>query len=548
MKHFTAILLLFCLLTVQAQPSEKKYKFRGERYIKWQGKIIYHSLHEWKLLNADFDTFRTLNSYDYNSFAFDKNGIYLAGKLIDTDTTGFKSFHSSSYWMNKNNMYCYDKILPGRDMETLEYIGNYYYKDQYKVYYETEVVEGADPSSFYLVNDKYAVDKNYVYYKGNVITFDSLPAQMISPSFFKTKKAVYDATKYLTYPGLDKQFPEVDATTLEPLIPPVLNQETERLIFSPYSIDKNSIYSHERKMADRPVNLDTVRVIRNSEDFYLQIGDSFYKGYFSKTHEQIGTDTIQDISSSLRILKKGIYWSGRRTILPFKYDFPIQREDICIPGNGTIIYKDQVYNFIIAKLVEVLSKEQVESIKRGENFNPITREFTTKLGHGYYKGKRHVNQYSNQYAPIERIDSKSFVPLARNYFKDKKGVYYRKSIYNKEKKTSEMKQWKIPKAHRKSFQPMENILYTFSAFAKDKKHVYSEDQIIPGVSPKGLELMAELLGDRPGYISQSGKGFEFYLFSNKDGYRLVSPVEYPDTPLSVEFLGKEFPKEILKVP
>ncbi len=133
------LLLCFCIITSAQQYGTDNilnfYTVEKSIYIPFGQKVIYQDFDTRMEIEVDSSSF--VSAVYPSVFAFDKNGIYYKGKLVDTDTTGFRYF-SDIYtnekrlhiWKNKNHVYASDSILTNIDAITCVWVVNGILRDK----------------------------------------------------------------------------------------------------------------------------------------------------------------------------------------------------------------------------------------------------------------------------------------------------------------------------------------------------------------------------------------------------------------------------------
>ena len=98
------------------------YTVEQSIYIPYGQKAIYQDFDT--RMEIDVDSASFVSPAYFSLFAFDKNGIYYKGKLVDPDTTGFR-FLSTSWrngevyiWKNNKHVYVGNSILNDIDAPT----------------------------------------------------------------------------------------------------------------------------------------------------------------------------------------------------------------------------------------------------------------------------------------------------------------------------------------------------------------------------------------------------------------------------------------------
>lgn len=551
LKKINTLLLILCFVFLSciytnAQKIDKNLKALDTSYnLTEKGVLFSKNNGEWVLLDSiDIKSFRTIDNYFYRMFAFDKYGILYHGRRVSNDTIGFKSYESLQnqncfLWKTNKSVYWGGVKLENVDASTLEYLGYQYYKDKNAVFHGQLKLEGADPSSFLVVNNLYGIDSLNLYREALKMIVDGQSPQLINESLYKTDKAVYRTGKYFTNPKDNPPLENIDPGSLRQLAPPIINRKDHTIKFCPYVMDQNYIFYGTESFFQSPKDTNEVKVYKLIDNFVLFVppNNYYHEGYTKLDEPLISGDSIVGFSFYFPFLKKGVFMVGRRKIIPFKYDLPISRSDVK-SGNGKFIHKNQLYDTEDNKVYELDSKT-LKVVSKERSSKIINNELVKYIGDGYYKSNKSVYYF---YSKLEGISPKKMKVISNYIFKNNQGVFFFKknARYNKDNTKNEDILTKIKYADAKTFKNFDGSSTIGHSLSIDKHNFYSEDEIIPFVKSKNIKLVTPMLG-----ISDSKL---YILISNIDGYWLISPKPInSDKPPKSEYLGKDFPYELLKL-
>ena len=196
--------------------------------------IIYQDCNTRKILYADISSFEIVKYYGQYGIALDKNGVYVQGNFVATDTTGFTFLgidEKDLLWKTNTSVYKNTTVLPKlnaseftrlSDQQKKSYSG-IYFKDNSNIYYFDKKIEGADLATADLIynDNRMFYDKNYMYKDGEIVFLEAEPLLYVNNSLKKT------ATKVLYH---NKVISNIDTKTLVGLS-------------RHYAKDKNNVYS-----------------------------------------------------------------------------------------------------------------------------------------------------------------------------------------------------------------------------------------------------------------------------------------------------------------
>lgn len=522
--------------------------------------VIYQDCNTRKIVYPHNETFKEIRFR--RGIAIDKNGVYVKGNFIATDTTGFTLLgndkEGATLWKNKTNIYKDTTILTNLNVKNFtpltshnkDNYSNIYFKDSANVYYFDKIIETADPITAYLGDgsNQEFYDKNHIYKNGEIVTFEGEPLTYINLYFQKTT-----VTKKVI--AQNKVIPNIDVETLVGL---------SRY----YAKDKNNVYfyAHHNGIHILPIDkadFDNIKVWDHTNSSYISDGKKVFAGYSIKdefdasTFGTFGfTDYVYD--------KNGVYTRRYDKALgkviydkfPFKYTDAVSSKNLQITERSDLYfyYKNQAYDYRTKILYENLTPEQIKLSKKGARLTKLngkvkvkgsfdykldkidnaiyyddkktSADATTfkKLGYGgYFIDKNNVYKYDREKGLqiINLIDAKTAKTL-NELIADKNNLYG----YNQEKNLQA-----IPLIDVKTAE-------NFNGFIKDKNYLFIGNTQI--IKSEELEILAAYPGYRKGCGLDETPTSNYYLFKNIEGFWWVQI----GSNVTVRFLGKTLRKEL----
>lgn len=488
--------------------------------------VVYQDCKTRKILYADLPTFKTVTYYGAHGIALDKNGIYIKGNLVATDTTGFTFLgmqEKDILWKNRRSVYRNREALPQLDAgafkplssEKGEISSQVYFTDGKSVYFFNKKIEGADPATATLVHDdsRAFYDHNYLYREGEVAYFDTEPLQYVNSSLRKT------ATKVLYG---NQVMPQIDVRTLVALSPH-------------YAKDKNHVYSDTfgNGLQTLPIPataFGNLRVWDHTNSAYLSDGKNlFYReGMLPKNELDVatfGTFGFTDFVYDKRGVYKRHYDHKLGKVVyerfPFHYTGEVRPENLQITKGSSlyVYYNNQAYCESTATLYENLTPAQIEATRnsgrrrlRLANVNGTT---VVRTHFEYQLSKDATGVYHN--GTKTSADAATFTQLgADDYYVDRDYVYH----YDSEKGLQVL-----------PYIDVKTAAY-FNGFVADKKYLYRNGTRI--IESDELELLASYPGYRPGCGLDSQPNSDSYLFRNAEGFWWVKVSDA----ITIRYFGK----------
>ncbi len=487
--------------------------------------VVYQDCKIRKILYADASTFKRIGFTNVDGLALDKNGVYINGNFVATDTTGFTFLGNNGkdlLWKTNTTVYKNTTVLPeiiASEFTNLwdkskDFRSAIYFKDNQFIYYFDKKVDGADLATSDLVDNdnRLFYDKNYLYRDGKIETFEGEPLFYVNNTLKKT------ATKVL-YQG--KSVPNIDQKTLIGLS-------------RNYARDKNNVYcnafgSNIEVLPFNKLDFKNIKVWDHTNSAYISDGKNlfYYSTIFPKNEFDVGsfgtfgfTDFCYD--------KNGVYTRQYDNKLeklfyekfPFKYSDAVSSKNLQITegSNLYVYYKNQAYQEGTKTLFENLSPNQIElTKKRQSGFRLIKHNGNTLL-----KTTFEGNLYKIDGAVYDdnkkmSVDAATFQRLGfDNYFIDKSSVYK----YNREKGLQVLDYADAKTARN------------FNGFIVDKNYLYSNDTRV--IKSDNLEVLASYPGYRLGCGLDTAPSSNFYLFRNAEGFWWVKMSDV----IAIRFLGK----------
>ncbi|MGG5207659.1 DKNYY domain-containing protein [Chryseobacterium sp. MIQD13] len=466
-----------------------------------------------KIIKADLSTFRLNGSYNRDDvFAFDKNGIFVNGDFIKTDTIGFvpfgKTMENKWLWKNKKGVFLNTTQLKGINPHSFERLKTKrgdafhgYFKDEKYVYYFDKVVLGADVKKAFGVDSECFSD-GYYYYKGKRLTFNNLPVQYVNAYLHKTAKEVF-------YNWDKKVYPEIDAESLERLS-------------DNYAKDKNHIYYHNQALPIDKADFNQVKIWEIPNASYITDGKKIFLG--NKEQENVKKEDFGILPSASFFYDNGgislKVWNSRADSLTVKKVSAeeiemLRKKNYNIVGRYFVL-DNQVYDFIQGIYYKNIPQEVIAMINKGKhdlvNIDGKT-SLTTSYDYLLYKTDDKI--YWNGKETQADINTFERLNGLFNIYKDKNNIY----TYSREKGLFSIKGIDVMTARGQW------------GFLIDKDYLYNLNYRL--LNNKDLDMVAILEGE-PG---DCGGGPTRYLFKNSDGFWIV-------TSESIRNIGKTLPVDI----
>lgn len=512
------------LLTTEGMNGDCLFLERPIYYIN-ENYEVYQDCKIRKILYADVSTFKRIGFINVEGLALDKNGVYINGNFVATDTAEFTFLGNNGkdiLWKTNTTVYKNTTVLPeiiASEFTNLwdkskDFRSAIYFKDKQFIYYFDKKVDGADLATSDLVDNdnRLFYDKNYLYRDGKIETFEGEPLFYVNNALKKT------ATKVL-YQG--KAIPNIDVKTLIGLS-------------RNYARDKNNVYCNAfgSNIEILPINkLDfkNIKVWDHTNSAYISDGKNlfYYSTIFPKNELDVasfGTFGFTDLCYD----KNGVYTRQYDNKLekvfyekfPFKYSDPVSSKNLQITegSNLYVYYKNQAYQEGTKTLFENLTPNQIELTKKRQSGFQLTKHNGNTLLKTTFEG----NLYKIGDAVYDdnkkmSVDAATFQRLGfDNYFIDKSSVYK----YNREKGLQVLDYIDAKTARN------------FNGFIVDKIDLYSNDTRI--IKSDNLEILASYPGYRLGCGLDTAPSSNFYLFRNAEGFWWVKISDV----ITIRFLGK----------
>lgn len=484
---------------------ECKY-YEDPIYITNNGYVVYQDCKTHTIIYPDSVSFRRPKYYDEYGFALDKNGIYLKGKFIKTDTTGFVIFGSNEkkelLWKTNKAVFKNLTEVKGIDAATFTPLNRPYFKDKSFIYYFDQKIEGSDAASASKTDYDGCRDKNHYYSEGKIATYNGEPLEYINLYLRKTKRNAF-------YQG--RIMPEIDASTLVGLS-------------KHYAMDKNHIYFDNQIVPIEPENFNKIRFWEEANSNFITDEKNIYHSMY-KSDYPFDIATFGTVSDHYCYDKNGVY--DRRydekldkivfEKLPFIYTDAVSKANTF--EYRYVFYKNQAYEPKTKKLYENLTEKQLELAKNKKlELNNIEgpNELQEKYDYQFFKMNNHIYCQNK----LTDIDGNAFQSIGKSsqYYKDNETVYY----YTREKGLQKIDGADV------------NSIKNFKSFLIDKNYLYSGN--IKIINSQGIELLAIFPGYRAGCGLDTSPGSNFDLFKNNEGFWLV---RFSNV-ISYRFLGKTF--------
>lgn len=486
--------------------------------------VVYQDCITRTVIYPDVSTFKIVQPTEFG-FALDKNGVYLKGKFVSTDTTGFTFLGTNgtnALWKTNASVYKNTTILPqlnAREFSRFtdskgEHSSNIYFKDDANLYYFDEKIETADSATLQLVdNDNRLIyDKNHLYRDGKVETFEGKPVQYVNNTLTKTDTKVIRNGKVIA---------TIDVKSLVGLS-------------RHFAKDKNNVYveTYTDGIQILPINkadFATIKTWDHTNSAYITDGKNlFYRDQIFPKNEfdlkTFGTFGFTDFCYD----KNGIYTrrydeKSNKVVydkFPFNYTTPVSADNLQITGGSSlyVYYNNQAYEESTKTLYENVTPEQIEITKKRPGLSNRIR-LAQKNGKTQLKETYDYKLYKQNnviYFDDKKTDADAatFRPLQYNYFADKNMVY----LYSREKGLQSINTIDV------------KTVRAFNGFLVDKNHLYEGCKIIKS---DNLELLASYPGYRLGCGLDETPNADFYLFKNVEGFWWVKI----STEITIRYLG-----------
>lgn len=476
--------------------------------------VVYQDCNTRKILYADIPTFEMVKYYTEYGLALDKNGVYIKGDFVATDTTGFTFLGNNEkdlLWKTNTSVYKNTTVLPeliASEFTRLsakkeESYSRIYFKDNQNVYYFDKKIEGADLVTADLVysDSRVFYDKNYMYKDGEIVYFEGEPLLYVNNSLKKTAtKVIYN----------NKVVPNIDAKTLVGLS-------------RHYAKDKNNVYCSTfvdgiQTLPIKKADFNKIKVFDHTNSAYITDGKNlFYREYmFPKGKFDVATfgtfgftDFVYD--------KNGVYTrcfdEKQENVVyckfPFKYTDDVSSENLQITKGSSlyVYYNNQAYEESTKTLYEDLTPEQIE-ISKNRPHTPnkvrlaeLNGKTVLRTLFDYKLTKDDNTVYHDD--KKTNADAVTFRKLDYNYYIDKDNVY----TYDREKGLQAI-----------TYIDVETAKY-FNGFIKDKNYLYRNG--IQIIKSDKLEILASYPGYRKGCGLDTQPSSDYYLFKNIEGHWIV---------------------------
>ncbi|REC75140.1 DKNYY domain-containing protein [Chryseobacterium rhizosphaerae] len=507
--------------------------------------------------SADTKSFSVHKVYD--EMARNKDGIFVEGNFVKTDTLGFKYIGTTDnghLWKTKTKIY--KNLTELTDLTASEFIslkdskGNYssyqYYQYKDQVYYYDKLVKDIDVNTIVFLDWELCYDKNGFYDRGEKVFFEGTPVTYLTPYLQKAKNHVlnrenilsgsdadsfiklhgdYAKDKNLAYHGSsivrgadaasfvsvnehfakDKNHVYSDSNAV-----PDADPNTFVLLDKFYFRDKNHVYYQDQIL---PIDIADAGKLKiwNTDYVYTFIMDG-KKVFLAETlldkpkFDAPSFGVIAD--QALCYDKNGIYISSYDAKtnevlykkIPFNYSGAVDRKDI-IEIPGYIFYKDQAYSdHNNASVFNYVTQEHIDILKnKNKDLIKINGSVQFRTNYDFLLGKVGNNVYWND--KKTSADAETFENIKDTYYKDKNNVYF--YSYNTGLTTL------------KGIDP--GSVRVFNTFLADKDYIYTKTHRI--IKSKNIELLAAYEGSWPMCAVGNPVSSTYYVFKNAEGYWLA---------------------------
>lgn len=526
------------------------------------------------LVNKDYVIFqgkngiRTLTETDTQSFSFNnelgrnKDGIFIKGNFVKTDTLGYDYLWSSGdeyFWKTKTKIY--KNLTEFKDLKASEFIplkssneygSSEYYQYNGQVYYHDKLLQDADLHTAVVDYNRY-YDKNGVYDQGERLFFEGVPVTYLNShlqtaknrilswgkilvgsdavsftqlkgGYSKDKNQVYyeggaiKGADVASFVAVNEHFAkDKNHVYYDEDVIPDADSETFVHLKDLYGKDKNHVYYQNMIV---PIDIADAGkfTIWNTDYTYTFItdGKKIFLGESLVNKPKFDAQSFGIIGKkALCYDKNGIYIidedrKTRQTVykkIPFKYSGPVNGTDITVDDelSGYVFYKDQIYStHHYANLFNKLTQERINMLKNA--------------GKDLTKAKGFIQYETNYYGLVGKAGNKIYwgnketsadgetfqrINGSFSYFKDKKNVY----LYSIENGLSILKG--VDQASAR----------IFNGFLTDKNYIYTNTHRI--IKSENAELLAVYEGDWPICGVGNPLSYTYYVFKNVDGYWLA---------------------------
>jgi hypothetical protein len=487
--------------------------FKNKSYI-----IFQKNASERKILkDADVESFAFPKYNDNGLFALDKNGVYYNGDFIATDTTGFKILAEirnteylarpdlvwkTKYKLFKNNI----EITEDIDIESFRsasYSSTLYFKDKNHLFYNFKKIKNADVNSLSDTFDATIYDKNYVYINGEIGLHNGDTLRSVNDYLMKTSKEVLTLKGWMVVPNIDAK--------------------SIRGLSRHYSIDKNFAYYDGEKTVLSVKKPENIKAWDQVNSRFISDGKIIYAGT-NYPFPEVDVKTFGMIPfSDYYFDKNGIYervWNEKKEKseakkFPFVYTKKVSSKNTFYGYfYRYLIYENQAYDLSEKKMYKNLSPDQINAAKNNKlNIVSTTDKIGKKKLYEYQMYESDNKIYINNKETT--ADAETFERIL-NCYKDKNNVY----TYYSDKLIP------IKGIDAQSVKPFFNFL-------ADKDHIYSGANKV--IKNKNTEILAVIIGNRPGCGLDTTPSSDYYLLKNDEGYwlALISNI------VRIKFLGNK---------
>lgn len=541
-----------------------------------------------KVIKADTKSFTLSRNRDGSSMAKNKDGVFVNGNFVKTDTLGYQYLgltNDGTFWRTQKAIY--KNLTELKNFKASEFIplkdskGNYadkgYYQYNNKIYYYDKLTD-IDIHSVVIQEWERCYDKNGIYERGEELLFEGEPLQYVSPHFHKVKnKLVMNDSYHTVIPdgdansfvqlgehySKDKNHVYFDKRILDGAdissfvkVSGYFAKDKDHVyregdvlkdadaasfvhLEGPYFKDKNHIYCNDRIMPIDIANANQIKIWYDHYymDSYITDGKNLFSYDTLLAGAQLDIPSFGVISKQrLCYDKNGIYervYNNRDFILkkiPFNYSVPPDNSNVFISDkvNEYLFYKNQAYN-ITTGFFENLTPEQIDLTRRREkDLIKINDSVQLKTIYTMLLGRVGNKIYWGNKETSADPETFEKVPGTHAYYKDKNNVY----LYS----------YGDGLITLKGIDP--GSVRLFNDFLADKNYIYKENSRI--IRSENIELLAVYEGSWPMCGVGNPTSTTFYLFKNSEGYWLslipskgkveINKISAAD-PILIKFLG-----------
>ncbi|WP_347216729.1 DKNYY domain-containing protein [Chryseobacterium sp.] len=526
------------------------------------------------LVNKDYVIFqgengiRKVTEADTQSFSFNhelgrnKDGIFIKGDFVKTDTLGYKNMWSADdeyFWRTKTKIY--NNITEVKDLNaseftllksSTEYGSSEYYQYNGQVYYHDKLLKDADVHTAVVDYNRY-YDKNGVYDQGERLLFEGVPVTYLNSHLQTAKNQILswgkvlvrsDAASFTQLKGdysKDKNqvyyagsvIKEADVASFVSVnehyakdknhvyygedVVTDADPETFAHLKDLYTKDKNHVY-YQNMIVPIDITDDGKLKIWNTDYTYTFITDG-KKIFLGESQVKIPKFDARSFGvvgkNALCYDKNGIYIIGedrktRQTVykkIPFKYSGPVNGKDITVDDelSGYVFYKDQIYStHHYANLFNKLTQERINMLKStGKDLTKAKGLIQYETHYYWQVGKAGNKIYWENKETSADAETFEGIKGSFRYFKDKKNVY----LFSIENGLSILKG-----VDRKSAR-------IFNGFLADKNYIYTDAHRV--IKSENIELLAVYEGFWPMCTVGNPVASTYYVFKNTEGYWLA---------------------------